>query len=215
MIDAIDTQEHRGYKIKIYADDCAENPREAYDHLGTVKAWHGRHTLSDTGADSSSPADFIEFVKATKPLLLPLYLLDHSGLRLSTGLLNHVDPGGWDSGQVGYIYAERADILKAYDSKRLTAKIKRLALAALAAEGSEYDDYLSGNVYGYGVENQAGEEIDSCRSYYGYPEKSGLIADAKSFIDWHIANTIKRHVARLKDQIRHRAPLSARQRLEV
>jgi hypothetical protein len=49
-----------------------------------------------------------------------------------------------------------------------------------------YDDYLTGNVYGYRITDADGEDKDSCYGYYGSPEESGCIDEAKSTIDWYV-----------------------------
>jgi hypothetical protein len=83
--------------------------------------------------------------------ILPLYLYDHSGITIST------KPFGcpWDSGQVGFIFADRE--CKEYDDM----------LAGLTAEVETYDSYLTGDVYGYTIEDQDGNVVHSCWGFYG------------------------------------------------
>ncbi|HQL49052.1 MAG TPA: hypothetical protein PLC09_10310, partial [Holophaga sp.] len=73
----------------------------------------------------------------------------------------------WDSGQVGFIFATREKVLRAWGAKRMNERIRGLALKALRSEVEEYDAYLTGDVYGYTVEDQDGEELDSCWGFVG------------------------------------------------
>ncbi|HUX02457.1 MAG TPA: hypothetical protein VMY35_15960, partial [Phycisphaerae bacterium] len=41
------------------------------------------------------------------------------------------------------------------------------AEACLRAEVSTYDDYLTGQVFGYVVEDEDGNDLDSCWGFYG------------------------------------------------
>ena len=52
-------------------------------------------------------------VISEKYLMLPLYLYDHSGLAMSTESFSGRAPHAeWDSGQVGWIYVSKEDVLK-------------------------------------------------------------------------------------------------------
>ena len=96
-------------------------------------------------------------------VILPLYLYDHSGITMSTAPFSCP----WDSGQVGYIYVSREKVLKEYNATSLTPAIRAKAEASLRSEVSTYDDYLTGSVYGYVVEDEEGDTLDSCWGFYG------------------------------------------------
>jgi hypothetical protein len=88
-------------------------------------------------------------------VFLPLYLLDHSGLSMSTTSFG--DP--WDSGQVGWIYASKATVIEEYGewSEETIAKVKEF----MKGEVSTYDDYLRGENYIYDIiDDSTGEVID-------------------------------------------------------
>lgn len=67
----------------------------------------------DTMLDALTIDDLKELLAEQKDIiLLPLYLYDHSGLSMSTGsFVGRAVHAEWDSGQVGYIYADHDDIL--------------------------------------------------------------------------------------------------------
>ena len=88
-------------------------------------------------------------------VFLPLYLLDHSGLSMSTTSFGDY----WDSGQVGWIYASKATVIEEYGewSKENIEKIKEF----MKGEVSTYDDYLRGENYIYDIiDDSTGEVID-------------------------------------------------------
>ena len=89
--------------------------------------------------------------------ILPLFLYDHSGITMSTGSFSCP----WDSGQVGWIYIS---IEKAASEGWKTPE---QAYKAMQAEVEEYDHYLTGQCYGYVVEDAEGEIIDSCWGFLG------------------------------------------------
>jgi hypothetical protein len=92
--------------------DMFHNPRHPVYRVGTVAAFHKRYALNETSlkeGDFSSWDELLDYI--TSPVdseegglgavvALPVYMLDHSGLRFSTSSFNC----SWDSGQIGYIY---------------------------------------------------------------------------------------------------------------
>ena len=187
---------HNGYKILIKQDSDPMNPREEFDNLGTMICFHSSYILGDKHSYKSSDYKGWEDLKRhiiaeVGPIeTLPLYLLDHSGLTINTSGFKGVDPQGWDWGCVGFIYVSHAQAKKEYNWKQITkARIKFLQ-ERLQAEVETYDDLLTGNVYGYVIETPDGEEADSCWGYYGDPEKSGLVEDAKSVIEATIKHKV-------------------------
>lgn len=177
----IETIEKNGCTIHIYQDESPESPRE-WDNLGTMVCFHRRYNLGDENTEfDNSPELLIEFLKQNKGkiIYLPLYLYDHSGISMSTGRgYPFNDP--WDSGQVGYIYVTYEKIRKEYRCKHVTKKLVNRVIEYLRGEVETYDQYLTGDVYGYDVTcNQCGESIDSCWGFYGTNWKeNGLLEQA-------------------------------------
>ncbi len=96
-------------------------------------------------------------------VMLPLYLYDHSGITMRTGSFSCP----WDSGQVGWIVCDKETVLREWCGDR------DLAEKSLQAEVAIYDQYLTGDVYGFIVEetddpdSDDWEETDSCWGFYG------------------------------------------------
>lgn len=93
-------------------------------------------------------------------VMLPLYLYDHSGITMSTAPF--FCP--WDSGQVGWIYADRETIEKAYGE--VTSETLEKARRILAGEVETYDYYLTGQCYFFQL-FKGDTEVDSCGGFLG------------------------------------------------
>lgn len=87
----------------------------------------------------------------------PVYLMDHSGLRVSTtpDAFQACDPEKWDWSQIGFIFATKASILRDYQD--ITPAILADVQQALQSEIEILDQYLRNDVYGYTVFNRRRE----------------------------------------------------------
>jgi len=186
-------------RFKISQDDWAQDPRAEWDNLGTMICFHGRYTLGDKHDYNSSDFDgwdelqnYIE-KKLGGVVILPLYLYDHSGITMNTTGFSC----SWDSGQVGFIYVSRETLLKEYGGKKVTTKLKEKVTQYLIGEVETYDQYLTGDVYRFELQNgvemvklskedfEKGDtknidvEVewefeDSCSSFYGSGIDNGI-----------------------------------------
>lgn len=183
-MDTVDTIQKDNCTIEISQDDDPIDPRE-WDNLGEMICWHNRYTLGDKN-DFSTPDDFYEWLKDNPAIVLPLYLYDHSGLSISTSNAHYPFNDRWDSGQIGYIYVTYETIRKEYNWKLITKSRKEKITQYLKNEVTTYNDYLTGNVYGYEVfcdicDPDHEDSIDSCWGFYGYEwDKNGLLDQANT-----------------------------------
>ncbi len=171
---------HNGWKVEIWFDECAQNPREEFGTFGTIAHLHREYDLGDLVSEE----DIQELIESNKVIWLPVFLLDHSGLWLSTGDFSSCDPGGWDSGQVGIIYVSRERVEKEFG--RGTEAIHK-ARELLKAEVETFSHYLTGNVYGFKlIHPDTGEEENSCWGFYG---AENVLEEAKSAADHSAPHT--------------------------
>ena len=70
---------------------------------------------------------------------------------------------------------------KEYGVSRVTKKIKEIVLGTLKAEVEIYDQYISGEVYGFTIEDGDGMYLDSCGGFYGLDESS--IENMKDYVE--------------------------------
>lgn len=209
--------DYKGYTIKIQQDDIAKNPRE-WDNLGVMVCSHRRYDLGDK--DSVSNINFDNFnsweevenflyQECNASIVLPLWLYDHSGLSLK--VFPHGYHGGWDCGQVGFIYITKETLKKEYSVKRITKKIKERVKKVLLGEVETYSYFINGNVYYYSIEDSEGLNIDSCGGFYGWDfENNGLMEYAQNTIDCYIREDRKKKQIKLKELIKNKVALQYR-----
>jgi hypothetical protein len=151
---------HR-FKLRVEQDTDPMSPRE-WDNVGTMLCFHQRYSLGDDNL-ALDHSDFDDWEAIEQHLrkecgavaMLPLYLMDHSGLSMSTTSFGC----RWDSGRVGVIYTT---------AKRLTEIGVELARAAecLVAEVDDYDRFLRGEIYCFVIEDRHGNVVDSCGGFH-------------------------------------------------
>jgi len=173
-------KEIKGYKIEIAPDEDPIDPR-GDDNLGTMVCFHNRYNLGDKHdyhhADYNSWGELKEaIIKNENPgVILPLYLYDHSGITMNTTGFDCP----WDSGQIGWIFISKKKILEEYGRKKVSRKLIEKVREYLIAEVKTYDQYLTGDVYGFRI-TKDGVKIDSCWGYYGEDE---CMREAESIVD--------------------------------
>ena len=166
-------------RLAIWNDYDSESPR-AWDNLGTIYYKHGNYILGDKRI--SDPIDFLEEMLGISPkgiytnhrhtelseqfkaehIALPVYLYDHGGQTISTTPFSYP----WDSGQVGWIHVSKEKVRKEYGWKNISPKRKNQVLEHLRGEIKVFDQYIRGDVYGFTLTDDEGEE-DSCGGFYG------------------------------------------------
>lgn len=191
---------YKGFHISIKVDTDPQNPREEYDHIATMICFHRRYILGDehtydnareavsdiTGIDVDDlPDDIGEALKDF--YWLPLHLYDHSGITMNTTGFSCP----FDSGQVGIIYIPKATAHTEWPfqpDETKEARDERI-LTYMRNEVEEYDNYLTGTVYGYVLstvdeDEEPDEELDngSCWGFAGDYEENAL-KEAKELID--------------------------------
>ena len=161
--------ENEKYKLEIFDDLNPCSPRE-FDNLGTMVCFHRRYNLGDEtelkSSDFSSWEELESYLYKEENALIaiPVFMYDHSGLWINTTGFSCP----WDSGQVGYIYISKEKVRREYSCKRISKKLKEMIREMLCSEVDLYNDYLSGNVYGFTLtDKENAEEIDSSCGFYG------------------------------------------------
>lgn len=172
--------EHKGFTVKLVPDECEDNPRE-WDNLGTMVCWHRHYNLGDESpresvdswlesqlgdvGDKSTEEMLAMFMK--DKLLIPIMAYEHGGITIRAYDYGNFPDQQWDCGQLGFIYVTHDKIKKEYSISRLTKKALASARKCLENEIEVYNDYLTGYVCGYIVEDSEGNIMDSCYGFFG------------------------------------------------
>ena len=150
--------------VRIVRDDHPENPRREQTNLGSFVMKHRRYDFGDPDADCpDDPSEFVAWAKREGAVWLPVFMYDHSGTTINTTGFSCP----WDSGQIGVIYATRADMLECYIIKRVTKKHRDMAERDLKGQVAQLDQWLRNDVWGYVIEDEDGETVDSLWGLYG------------------------------------------------
>lgn len=179
--------------VKIINDDNFESPRD-WDNVGTIVCWHSRYNLGDE-QPRETPEEYRDEYVPDTALTLPLYLYDHSGITMRTSPFSCP----WDSGQVGFIYAP----------KGFEGMTDEMILKCLETEVKTYDQYLTGDVWGYQIDAPEEDCIESCWGFYG---EDVCIQEAKDAANGCLKTRRTARYERLKTLIRARVPLMVRER---
>jgi hypothetical protein len=179
--------EYRGFSAEVFNDNNSESPRE-WDNLGTMVFFHRRHTLGDkTGYQSSAFESWDELktrlIKDGAIAIRPVYMYEHGGITISCSSAYPYNDR-WDSGQIGFIFMDKAKVLENFSVKKITENVILKVKNHLLNEVVIYDNYLKGEVYGYKI---PGIEEDIQWGYFG----EDVYTQIKTSIDCHIKNNSK------------------------
>lgn len=99
---------------------------------------------------------------------LPLWLYDHSGITMSCGTRTYPYNDAWDSGCVGWIIMTKKTALMERIGCCDASNWREKAIADMEAEVKLYDQYLTGDVYGYTLLKEEGGEWVEEESIWGF-----------------------------------------------
>ena len=154
----------------IWYDENRENPR-GWENVGKIIS-SSRYIKSECT---------FEYLKASK-VSLPIYMLDHSGISVSTTPYNI----RCDSGLIGYICVTDEDArekLLVKDEEVSLAEIRKRAEAVLQGEIETLDQYMSGEIYYFTVEDEKGVVVDACGELYGLDYAEDVLMDSLEHLD--------------------------------
>ncbi len=166
-----------GKVLKIVQDSDMESPR-SWDNLSKMIFVGGHKHLGD-----KHEVEFTEFFNSREEFIdrgeaivrkhfkdvavcYAVHLYEHSGASIS---IDNSYPYNdrWDSGTIGFAIVTKSDIRENWGIKNVTKKYITQAESILKGEVETLNQYISGEVYGFVIETEEGEHIDSCYGFYG------------------------------------------------
>lgn len=208
MSDPTQSFAYQGHKIDIFPDYDPQNPRED-DNLCEIHYHSNRYVLGNKNW-SGKIEEYSHMLKEAErqgDLIIPLYAYIHGGIVLSLGtdFRGKLAQGHYefDSGRCGTVIVRKKKFISEFGVKIFTQKLKYKAFEIAHGEIETFNQYLSGDIYGYVIND--GEE--SCWGYYGIED---CISEAKSVVDWMNKQQLQKKMNKLKDVIRNRVPLGLR-----
>lgn len=157
-----------GYKLYLEGyDDVSDPPESALYRDDIVELLYEHYNATEAGSsDEQRCKDTIDWLEdlpvETETVLrddiaicLPVYAYAHGGVTVSHGSFSCP----WDSGCAGAHYTTKDTVKKEFNGDLEAAE------HCLRAELKDFDHWLQGNIWGYQVIDENGDEIDS---YYGF-----------------------------------------------
>lgn len=208
---------YKTFKITIENDPCPLDPRTDWEPLGVIANWDGsmenecpyRPNIDELIPDTSSNLEVWDNIKAwyisnvNIVAIVPIFKgFGMDGNRYNTK----------NGKMVGFIYIPRKEFESNFSNTHLDKHYKGLTKGEVArkimrSEIKTYSQAVNNEVYGYTIDKLE----DSCWGYYGDDhEKSDLLNDARSAIDWEINKQTKHHCKRLINMIKNNTPINKR-----
>jgi hypothetical protein len=119
---------------------------------------------------------------------IPVYAYIHSGVALSLNNNSYPFNCQWDTSMCGGIFISKNC------SDFNTEESRSNAAQAMI---QEWNDVLSGNVYGYRIMRND-EELDACWGFIGDHETSGIITECEGIIDAEIERNAEKYGKQLE-----------------
>ena len=211
-MESVETIQYRGFNIEIYQDENALSPEDMGDTGAFLVHYHRDFEIENKLCPQRILAQMLILTARIIPSqydddtddqihrclhnyhFFPVATYIHSGVVLSLCGDEFPDQR-WDVSHVGGYFCAKSEWPKRADAlKHAQAMIER------------WNDYLSGGVFGYNIE----DVDDSCWGFYGHDHaKSGLLESAQGAIDYHIKTMRAEHTRRVKALLKSHAPLFA------
>lgn len=219
MNESLKTIEYKNCLIKIYQDDgMGESPDEWGDENVFLVGYHRDFEvkrdsiITKEQAIAISTKDYTDyknnetkwFKKECKAIEKKYYLFGleayiHSGVVLALSREGNFPDRQWDVSQLGLILVSKKEA-------KTKIKAKKMAYGLIKT----WNDYLSGNIYGFMAETKDGDDIGSVWGFYGDYDTSGIIDEAKSDIDVYVKTEADKLCRKTKNYIIHKVDISKR-----
>lgn len=180
MNESIHVEKLHGCTIKIFRDEDAQSPQESGDDSLFLVGFHRDFYVLPPGVKRGSGRNDEAIFederekRAKTHWIFGLEAYIHGGVSLSLSNQGNFPDRRWDVSQLGAVFVQ-----KKY--WRLRAKAEAAARSLI----NQWNNYLSGNVYGYQIEGLPSGEIDSCSGFYGdYDAKLyGALPEARALVN--------------------------------
>jgi hypothetical protein len=186
-MNTVETIDYRNFRINIVQDENYSSDMLNEDDSIFLLYYHRDFWVTRKGYEKElTNAALADMMKDY--FFIPVYAYIHSGVALSLGNTTYPFDCRWDTSMCGGIF-----ILKSDTDFNTVKKRNKYAEGMI----KEWNDVLSGNVYGYQVMSND-EEIDSCWGFVGDYETSGIVDEAKGIVDAEISRNAEKYGVQLE-----------------
>lgn len=163
-----ETFQVNGLTVKIAHDELEEGPSRDADNALFIVAKHSQFYVPAPGQSripESAKEVFDTYKKSHWVFNLEAYI--HSGVCLALSGEGNFPDRQWDVSQVGFVFVSKKEW-------RLNKTARKMALSLIET----WNQYLSGDVWYWTVEDSTGKELEACGGCYGldYAKKEASAA---------------------------------------
>lgn len=160
----------------------------------------GEDGIAEQMADELDLNEKLQLIDETGEIaILPISMYEHSGITLWLGSTDGHPDARWDCSSIGFVYVEKSTAEKEgmlNPGEKYDNDWKKWAYDMMEGEMETYDQFCRGEVYGYMIEDENGEEASDellcgCWGYYGDQGKKDMIEEAKGEIDSYLEKKAK------------------------
>lgn len=176
-----------GYVLRTYVEEYVDDyndPRKMDGNLGVMIVDYRGYTFGDgtpsevTGRSQDEFSSLEAHVRWLRlalgaTVVLPLYVLDHSGISMSAGgslAANYMKQAymGMDTSMCGFIYDTPET------REKTCMHVESEIEDGLRGEVEIYNEYLTGQVFGFEILSPEGEHLEGCSGFLGDGAKYAL-----------------------------------------
>lgn len=179
MSNLVDNIEKDGLTANIYTDCDVESPREYECNIWNFVSLHRNIVTSEGELTAERLMECRESLEEDY-IIVPVYMYEHSGISLS--LKPFYCPFDSGVGFIAYIAKER--VKKEYGD--LSEESVEKAMKCLEGEVKSYSEYLNGECFCIVIEDEEGNEVDSCGGFLGYEY---TMQEAERMLDENLPDT--------------------------
>lgn len=167
----LETREVNGFTIEFHYDPDATSPRDDDPGVSMV-LYHRQYNFPNDAeisfSDWENLGDIGDYLTCKGALLVvPVYMLDHSGVSLS--VRDYAD--SWDSGQVGFAYITPENWKNTQGAEWTgSGEDRAQAHRLISAEVTTYGQYVNGECYYYVITDTDGEVMETPGEYIGWDD---------------------------------------------
>ena len=178
-MDNIYNEKRNGLSISIHQDEVYESPEAWVDDGLFLVGYHKDFYVDNSVITKEELIDYANGEEITQTEKYHIFWLEayiHSSVRLALRKEGPFPDRKWDVSQVGAVLVSKEECPEEADARN----------GALGLIDT-WNNYLSGEVYGYTIENGAGDELESCWGFYGDYEAEAL-EEARGLVDYMTNN---------------------------
>lgn len=178
--------DYKGCTISIAQDENPQSPNEWGNEELFLVGYHRDFTVKrDKIITKSDAVDIVNCEGDNSHITDKYYCFGleayiHSGVVLALSQEGSFPDRQWDVSQLGLVLVSKLE----FNTKE---KARKAALSLI----EEWNDYLSGNVWGFMVRDKNSKLLDSCWGFYGDEGKEEALKEAKEHVDYYINEELK------------------------